>query len=133
MLVGWGILSPLSKFSGWAPGPVGDMTNGARGWILWIALAIMCVDSIVSLVPVIWEYIVEIMLKRKARRNADDKEDGEDETEDRLVPNSWVIWGLSGSICIGCVLVWVVFGGDIIRPWATVIGFMLGGILSVLG
>ncbi|KAF7320213.1 hypothetical protein MKEN_00805800 [Mycena kentingensis (nom. inval.)] len=49
MIVGWGILSPISKLSGWAPGPVGDMTNGARGWILWTSLAIMCSDSLVSL------------------------------------------------------------------------------------
>ena len=41
MLVGWGILSPLAKNSGWAPGKVSDSTDGARGWILWIALAIM--------------------------------------------------------------------------------------------
>lgn len=52
MLVGWAVLSPLSKHAGWAPGPVGDMTSGARGWILWISLAIMCADSLVSLLPV---------------------------------------------------------------------------------
>jgi hypothetical protein len=41
MFVGWGVLSPLAKHSGWAPGPVGDSTHGSRGWILWVALAIM--------------------------------------------------------------------------------------------
>lgn len=41
MIVGWGILSPLSKAMGWAPGAVGNSSNGARGWILWVALAIM--------------------------------------------------------------------------------------------
>lgn len=34
MLVGWAVLSPLSKFNGWAPGPVSSTTNGARGWIV---------------------------------------------------------------------------------------------------
>ncbi|KAG8686200.1 hypothetical protein FRC11_009356, partial [Ceratobasidium sp. 423] len=38
MIFGWGILSPLSKLNGWAPGPTGDMITGARGWILWVAL-----------------------------------------------------------------------------------------------
>jgi uncharacterized oligopeptide transporter (OPT) family protein len=34
MFVGWGILSPLSKHLGWAPGPVSSSTDGARGWIV---------------------------------------------------------------------------------------------------
>lgn len=41
MVVGWAVLSPLSKSAGWAPGPVGSTTNGARGWIVsnvWAAL-----------------------------------------------------------------------------------------------
>lgn len=34
MLVGWAVLSPLSKHLGWAPGPVSSSTTGARGWIV---------------------------------------------------------------------------------------------------
>lgn len=34
MIVGWAVLSPLSKHLGWAPGPVSSTTNGARGWIV---------------------------------------------------------------------------------------------------
>ena len=48
-IVGWGILSPLAKHNGWAPGPVSDWTNGSKGWIVWISLAIMLADSLVSL------------------------------------------------------------------------------------
>ncbi|KAI1471417.1 OPT superfamily oligopeptide transporter [Daldinia caldariorum] len=48
-VVGWGILSPLAKFRGWAPGPVDDWENGSRGWIVWTSLAIMLADAIVSL------------------------------------------------------------------------------------
>ena len=48
-IVGWGILSPLAKHRGWAPGPVSDWTNGSKGWIVWISLAIMLADSLVSL------------------------------------------------------------------------------------
>jgi hypothetical protein len=36
MFVGWAVLSPLSKHSGWAPGNVGSNTDGARGWIVSI-------------------------------------------------------------------------------------------------
>ena len=137
MLVGWGVLSPLSKYSGWAPGPVGDMTVGARGWILWVSLAIMCSDSLVSLVPV----VVKLVQKKVWRgaiglRNDNDdtgKENREDESEDKLVLTKWVVRGLAASVVLGTLLVWVVFGDEGIKPWATVVGFVMGGLLSVLG
>lgn len=48
-VVGWGMLSPLAKYRGWAPAPVEDWEHGSKGWIVWISLAIMLADSIVSL------------------------------------------------------------------------------------
>lgn len=48
-VVGWGILSPLAKSRGWAPGPVNDWSTGSKGWIVWVSLAIMLADSVVSL------------------------------------------------------------------------------------
>lgn len=48
-VIGWGILSPLAKYRGWAPGKIGDWENGSKGWIVWISLAIMLADAIVSL------------------------------------------------------------------------------------
>ena len=136
MLVGWAVLSPLSKLSGWAPGPVGDMSNGARGWILWVSLGIMCADSLVSLVPVAIEFITDIIWSRKKRHSAlgeSPHENHETETEDRLVPNSWVATGLFVSVVVGTFLVWAVFGNERIKPWATLCGFVLGGLLSIIG
>lgn len=48
-IIGWAILSPLAKSKGWASGPVDDWTTGSKGWIVWVSLAIMLADSIVSL------------------------------------------------------------------------------------
>lgn len=48
-IVGWGLLSPLAKNKGWASGPVDDWTSGSKGWIVWVSLAIMLADSLVSL------------------------------------------------------------------------------------
>lgn len=137
MLVGWAFLSPLSKWSGWAPGAVGDMSTGARGWILWISLGIMCADSLISLLPVVLEYVSDVV--RPWRRGYSNIEESdiqkhhETETEDRLVPNDWVIKGLLLSISIGTFLVWIVFGNQGIKPWATFLGFVLGGMLSIIG
>ena len=48
-LIGWGVLSPLAKNKGWAPGPVSNWSTGSKGWIVWVSLAIMLADSLVSL------------------------------------------------------------------------------------
>ena len=134
MLVGWAILSPVAKHSGWAPGPVGDMTTGSRGWILWVSLAIMCADSLISLLPVIAETFYKKVWRGAITLPGGDV-DGEKEMEppERLVPMRWVAWGLGGSVVSGTVLVWAVFGDEGIKPWATFIGFVMGGLLSVLG
>lgn len=133
--MGWAILSPVAKHSGWAPGPVGDMTTGSRGWILWVSLAIMCADSLISLLPVIAETFYKKIWRRTiALPSGDaDEDDNEVEPPERLVPMHWVAWGLGGSVVFGTVLVWAVFGDEGIKPWATVIGFVMGGLLSVLG
>lgn len=133
MLVGWGILSPISKYAGWAPGPVGNMSTGARGWILWVSLAIMCADALVSLLPVIFSYLAELRSSWRGHKQRQQEEDMEDEPPERLVPHRWVVGGLIGSISLGTILVWLVFGNEGIKPWATLIGFVLGGLLSVMG
>lgn len=48
-ILGWGILSPLAKYKGWAPGSINDWENGSKGWIVWTSLAIMLADAVVSL------------------------------------------------------------------------------------
>lgn len=48
-LLGWAVLSPLAKHQGWASGDVSDWNTGSKGWIVWVSLAIMLADAIVSL------------------------------------------------------------------------------------
>ena len=48
-VLGWAILSPIAKSHGWATGPVKDWQTGSKGWIVWVSLAIMLADSVVSL------------------------------------------------------------------------------------
>lgn len=48
-LLGWAVLSPVAKERGWASGDVADWNTGSKGWIVWVSLAIMLADSIVSL------------------------------------------------------------------------------------
>ena len=70
-IVGWGILSPLAKSKGWAPGPVNSWESGSRGWIVWVSLAIMLADSVISLGYLTWQSLVvsgQPYLERAARR-----------------------------------------------------------------
>ena len=98
----------------------------------------MCADSLVSLLPVAYEYLEDAIRPWQrgytgARETSDQDKHHETETEDRLVPNKWVLVGLLSSVVIGTVLVWLVFGHEGIRPWATLLGFILGGMLSIIG
>lgn len=61
--------------------------------------------------------------------------DDDDETEppERLVPMSWVSIGLASSAFLCVLFVWIIFGNEGIKPWATFIGLILACILSLLG
>ncbi|KAB5585366.1 OPT oligopeptide transporter [Coniochaeta sp. 2T2.1] len=66
-VVGWGILSPLAKNRKWAPGDIGDWETGSKGWIVWISLAIMLADAIVSLGYLSLRPAFTILLRSKGR------------------------------------------------------------------
>lgn len=108
------------------------MYTGARGWILWISLAVMSADSFVSLLPVIRSSIAKVVLSVQKAGDVQ-PEDHDVETPDRLVPTRWVLNGLATSVIVGTLLVWMVFGDEGIKPWATLLGFAVGGLLSILG
>src|ERR1700761_3025407 len=63
-IVGYGILSPLAKSRGWAPGPTEDWATGSKGWIVWISLAIMLSDSLVNLGWLVLRPILQFIVPR---------------------------------------------------------------------
>ncbi|KAF3098358.1 hypothetical protein TWF569_010043 [Orbilia oligospora] len=68
-IIGWGVLSPLAKKQGWAPGIVNDWKSGSRGWIVWISLAIMLADSVVSLSLLAVDTALPLMKTQLRRRS----------------------------------------------------------------
>jgi OPT oligopeptide transporter protein len=136
MFVGWAILSPISKHAGWAPSHVGDQTDGARGWILWVALAIISADSLISVIPVAAEFAEHLNpFKSWTEPSVGqiDNDDAEVEPPTRLVPKVWTVAGVVTSVFGGTFVIWIVFGNEGIRWWATILGFGFGGVLSLLG
>jgi hypothetical protein len=48
-VLGWGLLAPIAHCQGWAPGDINSWENGARGWMLWPALAALLSDCAVDI------------------------------------------------------------------------------------
>ncbi|RKP37988.1 OPT oligopeptide transporter protein-domain-containing protein [Dimargaris cristalligena] len=136
-IVGWGFLSPLSHYQGWAPGPVKDWKTGPQGWILWISLAVMIAESLVSLGVMTFKEGRQLWVKyqgRRAPRNPTFSEimdlDNLDVHPRHLVPN-WVVYGglfLSSVLCV--VAMTILFR---IPIYATILAVFIACLLSILG
>ncbi|KAK1832105.1 putative oligopeptide transporter [Podospora conica] len=155
-VVGWGVLSPLAKYKGWASGSVDDWEHGSKGWIVWISLAIMLADSIVSLghlavrsslryfpaVEDAWVAVVKTTFGGQGYTSVrsqedDDEDDGEEKTQDDAPPEQQIsdrIVGvglvLSIVFCIACIH--IVFG-NLVPLYATVTAVLMALVLSIMG
>ncbi|GAA5849113.1 hypothetical protein JCM8547_006451 [Rhodosporidiobolus lusitaniae] len=151
MLTGWLFLSPLSHNLGWAPGPVSSSSDGARGWILWPALAIMTAESILSVSLVAAEAVKPYLVSAKEGRavfvsaqreesdDEDDEEGGEVRGRERVSkaeeePSMKIVLAGMAISCVACiVLVAYVFGEEGIKWWATVVALFLASVFAILG
>ncbi|CAO3652401.1 unnamed protein product [Mucor hiemalis] len=137
-IVGWGILSPVAFYSGWAPGPVDDWKNGSKGWILWISLGVMIAESIVSLCVVLVRAIVKSWRQRVTNDGGDEfvlqeEDEEEDAPESQRVSTTVTVLGLVLST-ISCIyLVRVVFGPDVLPAGMTLLAIVVAMFLSILG
>jgi uncharacterized oligopeptide transporter (OPT) family protein len=48
-VLAWGVLSPLASHKGWAAGSIDDVEHGPKGWLMWIALAVLLAETTLSL------------------------------------------------------------------------------------
>ena len=53
-LLGYAVLAPVARHAGWAPGPINDGVTGAKAWVVWVSLAVMMGDSLMSLACLMW-------------------------------------------------------------------------------
>ncbi|KAI9501038.1 OPT oligopeptide transporter protein-domain-containing protein [Coemansia spiralis] len=132
-LAGWGILSPIAKNAGWAPGSVSDWKDGSRGWILWISLAVMISESLISLglVGAKEIYILYHPNKQTGNNLLLLKTDESDEVDPRFLVPGWITWGglaVSTIICMGIVK--ALFA---VPMYDTLIAVVLALPLAVLG
>ncbi|KAA8914568.1 OPT oligopeptide transporter protein-domain-containing protein [Sphaerosporella brunnea] len=93
-VIGWGVLSPLAKSKGWAPGPAKNWATGSRGWLVWVSLAVMLADSVISLSGIVLEPFIRAVFSKgglRRRRGGyepltaeEDEHGGEPETSGRF-------------------------------------------------
>ncbi|KAM9906378.1 hypothetical protein OXX69_006826 [Metschnikowia pulcherrima] len=148
-VLGWGVLAPLSKYLGWAPGPIDDWVTGGQGWILWLSLSVMISDSLVSFFVVTIRSLHGLMLKQGSyqpllqRENGDEPDLGDsaasfdkasfvDVPEDHLISRKTTILGIlvSSLLCVWAIR-WVF--GPLVPYYATAAAIILALIFSVLG
>ncbi|OAX85367.1 hypothetical protein ACJ72_00256 [Emergomyces africanus] len=160
-VLGWGILSPLAKNRGWAPGPVDSWEDGSKGWIVWVSLAIMLADSIINLGWLIARPFVtygpDLLMKlqhnitRKdfwldsfkpaSRRtgysaisvpNAKDNNSGDDAPPSELISTRTVLILLPLTLILNVISMHISFG-NLITPALSILATFLALFLSVMG
>lgn len=138
-VLGWGVMAPLAKHIGWAPGEINDWINGGQGWILWLSLSVMISDSLVSLIVVLYKSVgsaVNHINERRRDLESQKLDQGElphvDVDPSHLVSNKVTFGGivLLSLLCI--VAVRVVFG-EIIPYYSTAIAIVFALLFSILG
>ncbi|KAL1994209.1 hypothetical protein VTN49DRAFT_2878 [Thermomyces lanuginosus] len=151
-VLGWGILSPLAKRKGWAPGPVSDWENGSKGWIVWVSLAIMMADAIINLgwllvrtagpwaIGTLQSLFNRVLHRRPSyveysavdvnAATADDIE--EDAPPKELISARTVMVLLPLALAFNVICMHIAFG-SIITPALSTIATLLAVVLSVMG
>lgn len=116
-VVSWGIIGPLVKDTGWAPGSIMSYTEGARGWILWPGVAIMVGDALTSL-ALSWKTILRTFTGGISKDTSDD-----------AIPTAWWTSGLALGAILVSISAYVLFD---IPVWMTLIALVLSSILAAI-
>ncbi|KAI8372579.1 OPT oligopeptide transporter protein-domain-containing protein [Choanephora cucurbitarum] len=138
-VVGWGILSPMAFYSGWAPGPVDDWKTGSKGWILWISLGVMIAESCISLLIVFAKTVAKSFRRKSTAFQPDDtlgdyeEVEEDDAPEDQRVSHWITSVGLIVSTLSCIFIVRHVFGPDVLPLGMTLLAVVVAMFLSVLG
>lgn len=150
-VLGWGVLAPMAKNLGWAPGPIDDWVTGGQGWILWLSLSVMIADSLVSFAVVTWKSLLNLVILRSRRLSLEetqrllpeDPEDSEsseaielqsfvDVAANHLVGHKLTVTGVIVSSLLCVVSMKYVFG-HLVPIYATLFAILLALLFSILG
>lgn len=134
-VLGWGILGPLAKHKGWAPGPIDDWKTGAQGWIMWVSLAVMVADAVVGFIAVSIKSLYNLHKKHDyqlVNDNEDDYVDGVDnnQNDENTISYKMAVFGLLISLVACLCTTNYVFGH--VPIYSTFCAVILALFLSIL-
>eukprot|EP00803_Ostreobium_quekettii_P003250 evm.model.scf_709EXC.8 EVM.evm.TU.scf_709EXC.8 scf_709EXC:60379-67519(-) len=127
-LTGFAWLGPIARRRGWAPGPISSTENGATGWVLWVSLAVMLSDSLMSLLLLLLATLVMKLGNRRSQRHvfkAAPTPDGGD------IPTSWWVGGLLAATVLCTAVVSPMFSMAVYEPIVAVLLALLVAVLAV--
>eukprot|EP00026_Physarum_polycephalum_P003986 Phypoly_transcript_04003.p1 GENE.Phypoly_transcript_04003~~Phypoly_transcript_04003.p1 ORF type:complete len:681 (+),score=94.37 Phypoly_transcript_04003:110-2152(+) len=139
-LFGWGLLAPMARHKGWAPGPVDNWKTGAKGWIMWTSLAIMLGESLSSLTVIGVKAARSYYDARKLRIDREKygveassalEEEPDPAPPSQQVPKQWWILGLIASSLLCMCTVSPMFGMPFHEPLIAVVFACLTSVLAV--
>ncbi|ODQ66326.1 OPT superfamily oligopeptide transporter, partial [Nadsonia fulvescens var. elongata DSM 6958] len=139
-ILGWGILAPLANHMDWATGPVDDWKQGAQGWILWISLGIMVIDSLVGFFFITAKILIkitaeksqyELLIHGSEQENEDESDKLEDAPLNQQVSTKTTIIGLLISSTFLPLSLHMLFG-SLVPIIPLIFALLLSLILSLL-
>lgn len=101
-ILGWGVLGPIARWAGWAPGEILSFSNGPRGWILWPGVALMVCEALMSL-ALSWRTFLRAFKPASLSGN-------NSHFDSERIPNSWWMGGLAVGSLVTIVISSAVFG-----------------------
>lgn len=66
-VLAWAVMAPVAQAAGWSSGPVGGAEHGVKGWVTWLALAVMLGDSVVIIGSTFWRLVGSLRAKYGSR------------------------------------------------------------------
>ena len=133
-ILGWAVLGPLAHYQGWAPGPTDDWKHGAQGWILWVLLAAMVADLVVSLI-IISGKLIQNLRQRSSTQETEPLlalAEVDDVPKRYLISPKFTAWGIVASSLLCVILVKWVYG-SVMPVYAIFVALALTFVFAILG
>ena len=118
----WAILGPLAKNMGWAPGPIGSYSDGAKGWVLWPGVALMVSEAMMALAMQWRTFLRAFKPAPKVEVTS-----AADVNANQRIPNAWWTVGLGLATVLAVTVSWTIFE---IPPYLTIIAIALSAVLA---